>query len=58
MAADIRDSSAMLVWFNHGGGWFVLPSVDEIRGYVPLRCVAREADGEVYAALGDTESAR
>jgi hypothetical protein len=54
MAADMRDSSAILVYFNRGAGWFVQPTLDEIRRYVPLRRIAKESDGGVYEALRDT----
>jgi hypothetical protein len=54
MAGDIRDSSALLLYFNRTPKWFVLPTVDEIGHYVPLRCVAKEPDGAVYEAVQDT----
>jgi hypothetical protein len=58
MAADIRDSSAVLVYFKQGAGWYVQPTLDEIRRYVPLRCIAREEDGGLYEALRDTVEQR
>ena len=54
MASDIRDSSALLVYFSRGPNWFVLPTVEEIGRYVPLHTLAKENDGGVYEAFPDT----
>ncbi len=54
MAADIKDSSALLVLFNRTPRWFVLPTVDEVEKYVPLHCRAKEDDGAIYEAVPDT----
>jgi len=54
MAADIRDSSALLVYFRDTDNWLVFPSVGEIARFVPLRAVDAEPDGVIYEALPDT----
>lgn len=54
MAADIRDSSALLVYFKRTPGWYVLPTLEEIRETVPLRSIAELNDGGLYEAIPDT----
>ena len=58
MAADIRDSSALLVYFKRTPGWYVLPTLEEIRQSVPLRSVAELSDGGLYEAIPDTTGDR
>ncbi len=50
MAADMRSGAAVIVYFKRGNNWFVQPSIEEIRRFVPLRVIDDEADGWIYGA--------
>ncbi len=54
MACDIRDSSALLVYFSRRSDALVYPTLEEIQAYVPLHCIDDEADGGMYEAIPDT----
>jgi hypothetical protein len=54
MASDIRDSSAILVYFTRKSDWLVYPSLDEIQRFVALHCRDTSEDGAVYEAVPDT----
>jgi len=54
MASDIKDSSAMLAYFNWRSDWLVYPRLDEIQKFVSLQCTDSAEDGALYQASPDT----
>jgi hypothetical protein len=48
MSNDIVREGAVLVYFKHGDGWLVYPSLDKILARIPLQLVAAFDDGSIW----------
>ncbi len=57
MTEDLKEGGGVLVYFARDDNWFELPSLDEIKKRIPLRCIASGSDGAIYDVPQDSDDA-